>query len=29
MTYTFQGVDYNWLANTQGRTYALSLSYTL
>ena len=29
MTYTFQGVDYNWLANTQGRTYSLSLSYTL
>ena len=28
-TYTFQGVDYNWLANTRGRTYSLSLSYTL
>ena len=28
-TYTFQGVDYNWLANTQGRTFSLSLSYTL
>jgi TonB-dependent receptor len=28
-TYTFQGVDYNWLANTSGRTFSLSLSYTL
>ena len=28
-TYTFQGVDYNWLANTRGRTYTISLSYTL
>ena len=28
-TYTFQGVDYNWLANTRGRTYTVSLSYTL
>ena len=28
-TYTFQGVDYNWLANTSGRTFSLSLSYSL
>jgi len=28
-TYTFQGVDYNWLANTRGRTFTLGLSYTL
>ena len=28
-TYTFQGVDYNWLANTLGRTYSISLSYAI
>ena len=28
-TYTFQNVDYNWLANTRGRTFSLSLSYSL
>lgn len=28
-TYTFQGVSYDWLANTSGRNFALTLSYRI
>lgn len=28
-TYEFNGVEYNWLANSRGRTYTLSLSYNI
>ena len=28
-TYLFNDVYYNWLANTRGRTYSLTLSYTI
>ena len=28
-TYTFNDVSYNWLANTRGRTYSITLSYNI
>jgi hypothetical protein len=28
-TYSFQGVSYDWLANTSGRNFALTLSYRI